>query len=147
MKEKLNALRKVLSREDRLLILINPDPDAMAGSLCLALLIEDHWGVRARIVHGGVVGRASNRGMVSALDIPLWTMESIKVQPTDGFVFVDTQPGFANNSAPEGCNVVAVIDHHPSAGELSAPLTDLRVSYGAVTTIAVEYLVSAGMAL
>jgi len=144
-KSKVEELTRLMVGRDRVLILMhdNPDPDAMAGALCLCHLIESLSEARPRIVYGGIVGRADNRNMVGALDIPLWTVESIKFRPDDAFVLVDTQPGFANNSLPEGAEVLAVIDHHEGPAHPDVGLLDVRTPYGAVCTILTEYLVSA----
>lgn len=145
----MEQLGSLLDGRERVLVLLhdNPDPDSMAGGLCLAELIEELWSPRPRLVHGGIIGRAENRNMVRSLELPLWTMESIKVRPEEALVMVDTQPGFGNNSAPDGCDLLAVIDHHPPVEGLEAPLVDVRPEYGAVTTILTEYLVSAGVEL
>jgi nanoRNase/pAp phosphatase (c-di-AMP/oligoRNAs hydrolase) len=140
-----NRLARLLVNRPRLLVLVhdNPDPDAMAGALCLSHLIEALSPAKARIVYGGIVGRADNRNMVRALGIPLWSMESIKVRPDDAFALVDTQPGFANNSLPPDGEVLAVIDHHERGPQPGVPLVDVRPRYGAVSSILAEYLISA----
>ncbi len=143
-RKQVDMLREALSDRPRVLILThdNPDPDAMAGALCLTQVVESFGSARPRIVYGGIVGRAENRHMVQALEIPLWSTESLKFRPDDVFIMVDTQPDFANNSLPDGGTVVAVVDHHEQLNELKAPVADVRPGYGAVTTIAAEYLLS-----
>jgi nanoRNase/pAp phosphatase (c-di-AMP/oligoRNAs hydrolase) len=121
----------------------NPDPDAMAGAMCLAHFVEEAASVRPRIVYGGIIGRAENRNMVRALEIPLWTIESVTFQPDDAVLMVDTQPGFANNSLPEGQEVLAVFDHHSADKLPDIPHVDVRPEYGAVATMMVEYLAAA----
>ncbi len=144
-KDKVEKLGELLSSRTRALILLHdgPDPDAMAGALCLYRLIEALWQTETHILHGGVVGRAENRYMARKLSIPLETVDSVETAGDDALIMVDTQPGFANNSSPEDLSAAAVIDHHEPAGALEAPLVDLRPEYGAVTTILTEYLVSA----
>ncbi len=59
---------------------------------------------------------------------------------------VDTQPGTGNNSLPETVVPDIVIDHHPIRRRTRAvPFTDIRSSYGATSTILVEYLIEAGI--
>jgi nanoRNase/pAp phosphatase (c-di-AMP/oligoRNAs hydrolase) len=59
---------------------------------------------------------------------------------------VDTQPGTGNNSLPAGIEPDIVIDHHPIHRQTrAAPFTDIRRSYGATSTILVEYLIEAGI--
>ncbi len=146
-KAKVNKLVKLLTGRPRALVLIhdNPDPDAMAGALCVTHLVDSLLSIRSRIVYGGIVGRAENRNMVRALDVPLWTVESIRFQPEDAVIVIDTQPGFANNSLPESVTPVAVIDHHSGSRLRGIPLIDVRPHYGAVASIMTEYLVSAGV--
>lgn len=147
-KSRVERLLDLVRERSRVLVLVhdNPDPDAMAGAMALSHLVESAAESKARIVYGGIVGRAENRNMVEMLDIPLWRQESIRLRPDDVFLTVDTQPGFGNNSLPDGADVLAVLDHHPSNGPLfDVPLVDVRTDYGAVATIATEYLVSAGV--
>ena len=135
----------LLEGRPRALLLVhdNPDPDAIAAALCLSVLVEARLDVKPRIAYGGVIGRAENRNMVRALDIPLWSVDNIKFRSDDAVILVDTQPGFANNSLPADQPVLAVVDHHPGHVSAEVPLADVRPSYGAVTTIVVEYLVAA----
>jgi nanoRNase/pAp phosphatase (c-di-AMP/oligoRNAs hydrolase) len=56
---------------------------------------------------------------------------------------VDTQPDFANNSLPDGQEVVAVFDHHGGDRPPAIPHWDVRPDYGAVATMMVEYLAAA----
>ena len=146
-KAKVNKLVRLLGGRRRALLVVhdNPDPDGMAGAFCLSHLMGALLGVRALIVYGGIVGRAENRDMIRALGISLWRMEDVEFRPDDAVVLVDTQPAFRNHSLPEGCPVLAVIDHHAGCPSPDVPLVDVRPEYGAVTTIITEYLVSAGV--
>jgi nanoRNase/pAp phosphatase (c-di-AMP/oligoRNAs hydrolase) len=127
-KAQVEELAALAAGRERALILThdNPDPDAMAAALCLSHLFESRLSIRPRIVYGGVVGRAENRSMVRALEIPLWLVDSIKFRPSDAVVLVDTQPGFANNSLPPEQAVLAVIDHHAGPAHPEVPLMDVR---------------------
>ncbi len=143
------SLTKLIEDAPRVLIFThdNPDPDSMAGALCLSFLVAALGPARPRIAYGGLIGRAENRHMVEALEIPLWSVGNIKFRHDDVFITVDTQPGFGNNSLPPDARVVAVLDHHEQPTGIEAGLVDIRPDYGAVTTIATEYLVSAGLEL
>jgi len=142
-----DRLVSLVAGRERALIMThdNPDPDAMAAALCLAHLVESVAQVKTRIVYGGIVGRAENRNMVRLLEIPLWSRESIRFRADDVLLMVDTQPGFGNNVLPQGPELVAVLDHHTGEPSAAAPLTDVRPHYGAVTTMAMEYLEEAGV--
>lgn len=144
-KAKVNKLVRLLQGRQRALVVVhdNPDPDAMAAALCLAHVIESLLTTKPRIVYGGAIGREDNRNMVRAIEIPLWPAQSVEFRPEDAVILVDTQPSFANHSLPVGTAVLAVIDHHAVARPLNVPLADVRPDYGASTTLATEYLVSA----
>jgi nanoRNase/pAp phosphatase (c-di-AMP/oligoRNAs hydrolase) len=148
-RKKVNRLLELVEQCPRILICThdNPDPDSMAAAMTLSHLLESTSAAKPRIVYGGLVGRAENRNMVRILDIPLWSQESIKVREDDGFIVVDTQPAFGNNSVPEDANIIAVLDHHESTRPVNAPLVDIRTDYGAVTTVAAEYLVASGVSI
>lgn len=145
----MQQLKGLIGNSPRVLIFThdNPDPDSMAGALCLAHMVDQLGLSKPRIAYGGLIGRAENRYMVEALEIPLWSVDNIKFRPDDVCIAVDTQPGFGNNSVPEDANVVAVLDHHAPHDGLRGQLVDIRPDYGAVTTIATEYLLSAGAEL
>ena len=146
-REQAERLRELLGGRSRTLILIHdhPDPDAMAGAFCVYRMAESLDLGEPRILHSGFIGRASNRLMVDALEMPLTELDGFSFQPADAVVMVDTQPGFGNNTWNRGAELVAVIDHHPPLQELDAPLVDIREHYGAVTSILTEYLMAAGV--
>jgi len=147
-RRKLLRLRRALAGSRRVLILMhdNPDPDSLAGGMALLYVLSERFRLDAVITYGGIIGRADNRAMVEKLQIPLWHIESVDPELGDRFVCVDTQPGFINNSLPQGAEVAAVIDHHPIGTEGSVPLLDVRPGYGSVATILTEYVCAAGLA-
>ena len=64
----------------------------------------------------------------------------------DLVAMVDTQPGTGNNSLPPTIEPDIVIDHHPIRRQTrTVTFTDIRSSYGATSTILVEYLIEAGI--
>jgi nanoRNase/pAp phosphatase (c-di-AMP/oligoRNAs hydrolase) len=146
-RRQVRRLGEVLEHRRRVVLAVhdNPDPDAMAAALCLAHLVQALWEREALIVHGGAVGRASNRMMVDALQIPLRQAEGVRWEAPDAVVLVDTQPGFRNNSVPPDAEVLGVVDHHLPDGPVRAPFADIRPEYGAASSITTQYLVSAGI--
>src|SRR5436305_1692651 len=48
-----------------------PDPDAIASALALGFIAQAEFGIRCRLVYGGVIGRTENREMVKRLKIPI----------------------------------------------------------------------------
>lgn len=120
----------------------NPDPDALASAAALRYLLRELAKRDAVIAQGGIVGRAENRAMLTYLNIELVNVVDVDLDRNDTLIaLVDTQPGRANNSLPEGVIATAVIDHHPAYGEYpGVPFVDLRSEYGATSTIFSEYL-------
>ena len=133
----------VLNRPGALVILPhdNPDPDALASAASLQYLIAKMLQREARIVLGGIVGRAENRAMVKYTNITLVAVNEIEFDENALVILVDTQPGRTNNSLPDGFAPTAVIDHHPAYSAMNGiPFLDLRDQYGATSTILTEYL-------
>ena len=127
----------------RLLIFMhdNPDPDALAAATGLKALLEKELGAEVALGRGGIVGRAENRAMVEALQIPLIPIEELSVPRFDRLAIVDSQPGTGNNSLPPKRQVDIVIDHHAMRQESTfATWCDVRSRLGATSTIVLEYL-------
>src|SRR5262249_15018426 len=119
----------------------NPDPDALASAAALKYLAATLGEKEARIVLGGIVGRAENRAMLTYLNITLVPVSEVRFGGDTQVVLVDTQPGRSNNSLPDGIVPVAVIDHHPAYDTYpGVAFLDLRDQYGATSTIVTEYL-------
>jgi nanoRNase/pAp phosphatase (c-di-AMP/oligoRNAs hydrolase) len=119
----------------------NPDPDALASAATVKYLVHACLGKEAVIARGGIVGRAENRAMIKYLHIDLRPVGELDFGDGAQIVLVDTQPGRANNSLPQGCVPTVVIDHHPAYDEYpGVKFLDLREHYGATSTILTEYL-------
>lgn len=129
--------RLFANREDLTLLLHpNPDPDAMAAAMGLAVL-ADAVGTEAPIRYPGEIRHQENRAFRTVLDLDIDSIEGA-ADLTGDIVLVDHNeprdfPG-ASDVDP-----VAVIDHHPGGGTGSA-FTDVRTDYGACATIVTEYL-------
>lgn len=139
---KIAELLAVIPPAKKILILPhdNPDPDALASAAALRALITHKLRRTPVIGLGGIVGRSENRALVSVLEIPLVPVEKLFRKFEGVVILVDTQPGRANNALPPAISPIAVIDHHPDWGHNgSVPFVDLRESYGATSTILVEY--------
>jgi nanoRNase/pAp phosphatase (c-di-AMP/oligoRNAs hydrolase) len=143
------ALERLRGRK-RVLIYMhdNPDPDALAAAMGLKLLLEHELGAPAALALGGIVGRAENRAMVDALQIPLLPIDDLDPARFDVLAIVDSQPGTGNNSLPPGRDIDIIVDHHPPRGEIPrAPWCDIRPQLGATTTIVLQYLRERGIPL
>jgi len=136
------ALERLNERRDLLIYMHdNPDPDALAAAMGLKVLVERETALRATLALGGIVGRAENRSMVDALQLPLAPVENLNPAAFDTLAIVDSQPGTGNNSLPQGRTVDIVIDHHPPRPESAhSPWCDIRPDLGATSTIVLQYL-------
>jgi nanoRNase/pAp phosphatase (c-di-AMP/oligoRNAs hydrolase) len=124
----------------------NPDPDALASAILLCQVLRRAWKQRATAAYGGIVGRAENREMVRSLHLQVSHVRHLSLKRYQRFALVDTQPRTGNNQLPEGVQPELVIDHHPvRKATLSAPLLDIRPTYGATATVLGEYLLAAGI--
>lgn len=114
----------------------NPDPDAMASAMGVALL-ADQVGTDATIQYTGQIRHQENRAFQTVLDVSLDRVEHVTDLATEDVVLVDhNEPrGF---QGADGVLPVAVVDHHPGDG-VGSDFTDVRTDYGACASIVVEY--------
>jgi nanoRNase/pAp phosphatase (c-di-AMP/oligoRNAs hydrolase) len=137
MRTHLQRLDHLFAHEDRLLILIDPDPDAIASALALKRLL---W----RRINSCVITpirpitRPQNRRMVQLLNISLTPLNEINPGDFNRKAIVDSQP--THNELFGGHNYDVIIDHHPRVSETKARFIDIRPQYGATSTILTEYL-------
>jgi nanoRNase/pAp phosphatase (c-di-AMP/oligoRNAs hydrolase) len=101
-----------------------PDPDALSSATALAHLAGRGFGIRSKIVYGGIIGRTENRTMAQSLKLPLHKLSRQDFTIFKHIACVDTQPGFRNNALPAGCRATIVIDQHPS---LNGPKADCLI--------------------
>ena len=126
----------VLREEDKLLIIIRPDPDAMASALALSCLCRPYVSA-VKVAGTNRVTRMENRLMKQMLKIRLADFSKINLQDFSKFAMVDGQPGhFKGMNLPK---MTIVIDHHPDEGA-EADLKMVKTGYGAASTILAELL-------
>jgi len=119
----------------------NPDPDAIASAVALRFLLQQQFGIVSRVLYKGVIGRAENRALVRYLARPLARLTTRKQLQSAAIALVDTQPAFGNSAVDQTAPVEAVIDHHPSDGQIvRVPFVDIRPDVGATSTLLTEYL-------
>jgi nanoRNase/pAp phosphatase (c-di-AMP/oligoRNAs hydrolase) len=143
VRTKLDELLKLARGRQRALVLThdNPDPDSLASAVALAFLLEKRAGVEARVVYGGIIGRAENLALVKVLRLPIVPVSQVVFDEHDLLALVDTQPPVGNHSVPARYPVEVVVDHHPLRDEsLVAPFADVGGEYGATSTMLLEYL-------
>jgi nanoRNase/pAp phosphatase (c-di-AMP/oligoRNAs hydrolase) len=126
---------------ERILILMqdDPDPDAIASALALKTLLGRNR-TSARLCTFGSITRPENVAMCRILDIEVEEISAEALHQFDRVAMVDVQPSFLEERFDE---VDLVIDHHPVEHAIRAKIRDVRPSYGATSTILVEYLRSA----
>lgn len=135
---RLEQIRRHLGGSDRVLILVqdDPDPDALASALALRTVLGRNRH-SAPIGTFGAVSRPENRAMTRILEIEVERLGPSALGAFDAVAIVDAQPGFF--ATPVG-EVDVVIDHHPEAAPVPARFKDIRPTYGATASILTEYL-------
>src|SRR5512134_892587 len=135
---RVQRLREHVAPAERVLILMqdDPDPDAIASALALKTLLGRTKST-ATLATFGTITRPENRAMTRLLDIDVEQVKPQAVAEYDMLAIVDAQPAFFEEALGE---VDLVIDHHPEETPVRARLRDIRPSYGATSTILTEYL-------
>ena len=132
-------LLQTIGRDERWLIVINADPDAMASALALRRIMA-HRAASVGIAHVNEVKRPDNLAMMRFLRIPTVMLTDTLCAQFNRFAMVDSQPH--HHPGFRGLDFSLVIDHHPVSPErpVTAAFADIRPDYGAVSTIMSEYL-------
>ncbi len=135
---RVGRIRAHFEGASRILILMqdDPDPDAIASALALRTLLGRNR-TGAPICTFGTITRPENIAMCKILDIDVEPITTREMHGFDRVAMVDVQPSFLEERFVE---VDLVIDHHPVEEPVRARIRDVRPSYGATSTILVEYL-------
>jgi nanoRNase/pAp phosphatase (c-di-AMP/oligoRNAs hydrolase) len=141
-KERLQAFWDVFDKDDDVLILINADPDALAGAMALKRLLR-YRVKNVLIAHPNEIRRLNNVAMVERLRIPIERLSNVKLNDYTKKVLIDSQPDHL--PCFEKIDFDAIIDHHPPSKKWEARFVDIRADYGATSTMVVEYLRAADM--
>ncbi|SFM49018.1 DHH family phosphoesterase [Thermodesulforhabdus norvegica] len=142
--DRLRTLLSFFRPDDNVLIVIDPDPDALGSAWALKRIL---WRRVASTVIAIIrpVKRWNNISMIRLLRIPLTPLENVPVGSFSKFVLVDGQPH--HNPVFGSFRFDVVIDHHPLPPEKPASdndtFYDVRPQYGATSTILTEYLKTA----
>ncbi len=137
MRPLLDRLYQLFSHEDRLLILIDPDPDSIASALALKRLLWRRLD-SCIIAHIRPITRPQNERLVRLLGIHLSPIQEVNPADFNRRALTDSQPGHHELFARHNYDVI--IDHHPRLPETQAHLADIRPEYGATSSIMTEYL-------
>ena len=134
--ERLRRFYRCLSGDNRVLLVINADPDAIASAMAAKRLL---WRNVASVTISNInlIQRPDNIAMVRLLGVRLVHIDDIEPSQFDRFAILDAQP----NHSKLFCKVTpdVIIDHHPDTG-VSVPFSDIRPNYGAAASIMTEYL-------
>ncbi len=136
-KSLLQRLYQLFHHEDRLLILIDADPDSIASGLALKRLL---WRRLSTVVisHIRPITRPQNERMIRLLGISLTPYQEVNPDDFNKKAIVDSQPSHHEIFSRHRYEVI--IDHHPRVAESTAPFVDIRPEYGANSSIMTEYL-------
>jgi nanoRNase/pAp phosphatase (c-di-AMP/oligoRNAs hydrolase) len=142
----LPGLRKfldTLTREQRWLVLINADPDAMASAMALKRILS-HRVQDTAIAKVNEVSRPDNLAMVRYTRLKMQKFSPNLLQHFDYFAIVDSQPH--HHPAFRGIPFSIIIDHHPLPDvPAAAAYADSKPEYGATSTMMTEYLYNLGI--
>jgi nanoRNase/pAp phosphatase (c-di-AMP/oligoRNAs hydrolase) len=137
--EQTRRLWAQFAAEDRVLVVINADPDALASALALRRLL---WRRVASVSFARIneISRPDNLAMVRLLNISTHLLSQVKVDEYSKLVMVDSQPH--HSPAFPQAHYAAIIDHHPIGDNTAqmADFVDIRPRYGATSTMFTEYL-------
>ena len=136
MVERLNRLYAVFQGEDRVLIIINADPDAIASAMALKRLLWRRVATVA-IARTNVIKRPDNLALIRFLKLPIVHLGDVNLKDYKVLAMVDSQPHHQENLSNIKFDVV--IDHHP-LGKNEVRFLDVRPDYGATSSILLEYL-------
>lgn len=138
MSERTDRLRAALETASGRLVITGhdaPDVDSLAGCVLMHAL-ADYWGIAAQIVTmTGADEQARDVMGKFGYDAQAWRGE---IAQTDSLVLID------HHQPLHGGNVVAVIDHHPTACPPAAPYVQIEGS-GASTKMMLDLMIEAGM--
>jgi len=139
---RLEEVRDHFDSAESILILLqdDPDPDAIASGLALRQVLGRNKQT-APIGSFGRVTRPENIAMVKLLEIEIEKLTASDLKRYDRIALVDLQPPHLSRPPQE---IDLVIDHHPEQFTYKSVIKDIRPSYGATSTILLEYLLCAG---
>jgi nanoRNase/pAp phosphatase (c-di-AMP/oligoRNAs hydrolase) len=140
----LDGLLGLLKKDERWLVLMNADPDALASAMALKRILVrrvQHVG----LAHVNEIIRPDNLAMIRYLRISTRRLTPTLAAQYDRYALVDSQPHHHPGFMPFPFSIV--IDHHPLSPEnpVRASFLEIKPGYGATSTILTEYLYNLGL--
>lgn len=135
----LSKLSKLFNKNERWLILLIGDPDALASAMGLKrVLAKKVQNVSFCITNQ--MTRPDNLAMLKYLQIPIQRFSTSLAANFDRYALVDSQPH--HHPDFNNFNFSVVIDHHPLSKDspVHAEYNEIKPEYGATSTIMTEYL-------
>ncbi|MDR1947153.1 MAG: phosphoesterase [Desulfovibrio sp.] len=134
----LEKFSEILSREQRWLIVINADPDAMASALALKNILSRRVQV-AEIAKINTLSRPDNLAMVRYTRLRMTDFAECPPGAFDHYALTDSQPD--HHPIFKRIPFSLLLDHHPlSAAPPDIPFVEIRPEYGATSTLLTEFL-------
>lgn len=135
---KLQKMLSLFSRDDKWLILINADPDAMASAMALKRILS-HRAHDADIAKINEITRPDNLAMIRYTRIHMLDFTPDLLKNYGHLAMVDSQPHHSPLFKDLHFNVI--IDHHPlPETPAQADYVEIRPEYGATSTMMTEYM-------
>ncbi len=140
MHERYERLLEVVEPDDRLAILISPDPDAISSAMALRRLL---WRKikGAMVFYSKPVQRVDNLTLIRTLNVTLYPAQDIKKYDITKYAIVDSQPH--HDSIFSQYKYSIIIDHHKPGNLSHAAFVDIRPEYGATASMLTEYVKAA----
>ncbi len=140
--ETMEKISSLLKCDEKWLILINADPDAMASATALKKLIAKN--VKAvDIASINVLSRPDNLAMVKLLSISMIPFEESMLKDYHKFAIIDSQPH--HSPLFKNINFDIIIDHHPVTEQsvTDSPVNMLLPKLGTSSALMTELLYNA----
>ncbi len=134
--EKLRLFYQQFNGDDKVLVMINADPDAIACAMAVKRLL---WRkvISVTISNINVINRPDNIAMIRLLGVKITHVDQVNRGNHTKLVVVDSQPD--HDECLSMCKPDVIIDHHPVSCAVAA-FSDIRPKYGAAASMITEYL-------
>ena len=137
----ISSLLPLLRRDEKWLVVMNADPDAIASGQALKRIMA-HRVAAVGLARVNDIRRPDNLSMLRYLRISLPKLTPDMLRGYQRFALVDSQPHHHPDFADIKFSVV--IDRHPLVAEfpVHADFVDIRPEYGSLSTLLTEYLLA-----